>query len=190
MNEFAQAGFDPTSSPQVRTLLLTDLCDSMLLVERLGDGPAADLFRAHDRLVLELQQRWRGRLIDRSDGLLLLFERPVDGLGFALDYNRGLRELAERPELKQRELKLQARAGLHVGEVLTWQNSEAAVQAGAKPLEVEGLAKPLAGRLMTLARPGQILLSATAEPPLRCSAMSALRRRAGPRAPATSDRAA
>src|SRR5690606_2813462 len=33
-----------------------------------------------------------------------------------------------------------------------------------KPLEVEGLAKPMAGRLMTLARPGQILLSATAEP--------------------------
>src|SRR5689334_12111551 len=61
-----------TTSPQVRTLLLTDLCDSTLLVERLGDAPAAELFRAHDRLVLELQQRWRGRLIDRSDGLLLL----------------------------------------------------------------------------------------------------------------------
>ena len=114
--------------------------------------------------MLELQQRWRGRLIDRSDGLLLLFERPVDALGFALDYNRGLRALDDRPELKQRKLHLQARAGLHVGEVLTWRNSEAAVQAGAKPLEVEGIAKPLAGRLMTLARPGQILLSATAEP--------------------------
>ena len=160
MNEFAH----PASAPQVRTLLLTDLCDSTLLVERLGDGPAAELFRAHDRLVLDLQQRWRGRLIDRSDGLLLLFERPVDGLGFALDYARGLRELGERPEVKQRKLELRARAGLHVGEVLTWHNSEAAVQAGAKPLEVEGIAKPLAGRLMALARPGQILLSATAEP--------------------------
>jgi putative peptide modification system cyclase len=164
MNEFSQGAFDPASSPQVRTLLLTDLCDSTLLVERLGDAPAAALFRAHDRLVLELQQRWRGRLIDRSDGLLLLFERPVDGLGFALDYARGLRELGERPELAQKKLTLQARAGIHVGEVLTWHNSEAAVQAGAKPLEVEGLAKPLAGRLMSLARPGQILLSATAEP--------------------------
>ncbi|MGO4550831.1 putative peptide modification system cyclase [Lysobacter sp. 2RAF19] len=170
MNDFAQAGFDPASSPQVRTLLLTDLCDSTLLVERLGDTPAAALFRAHDRLVLELQQRWRGRLIDRSDGLLLLFERPVDGLGFALDYARGLRELGDRPEVRDRKLLLQARAGLHVGEVLTWQNSEAAVQAGAKPLEVEGLAKPLAGRLMTLARPGQILLSATAEPLARRAA--------------------
>src|SRR5687768_11465112 len=153
------------SAPQVRTLLLTDLVDSTSLVERLGDGPAADLFREHDRLVLELQQRWRGRLIDRSDGLLLLFERPLDGLGFALDYARGLRTLGA-----SRKLPMLARAGLHVGEVLTWKNSATAVQAGAKPLEVEGLAKPLAGRLMTLARPGQILLSATAEPLARRAA--------------------
>lgn len=148
----------PLEGPQLRTLLLTDLVDSTGLVERLGDTPASELFREHDRLVLKLQQEWRGRLIDRSDGLLLLFERPIDGLGFALDYTRGLRELG-----KARDLQLQARAGLHVGEVLTWKNSDAAVLVGAKPLEVEGLAKPMAARLMTLARPGQILLSAVAE---------------------------
>ena len=147
------------STPQVRTLLLTDLVDSTGLVERLGDTAAAALFRAHDRIVLDLQQRWRGRLIDRSDGLLLIFERPNDGLGFALDDVRGLRELG-----REHNQPLQARAGLHVGEVLLWENSLDAVQLGAKSLEVEGLAKPLAGRLMALARPGQILLSATAEP--------------------------
>ncbi len=149
------------ATPQVRTLLLTDLVDSTGLVERLGDKPAAELFRAHDRLVLALQQRWRGRLIDRSDGLLLIFERPIDGLAFALDYARGLRELGREQGIRQ---PLLARAGLHVGEVLLWENSADAVQLGAKSLEVEGLAKPLAGRLMALARPGQILLSATAEP--------------------------
>ena len=154
-----------SGTPQLRTLLLTDLCDSTALVERLGDGAAADLFREHDRLVLELQQRWRGRLIDRSDGLLLLFERPIDGLGFALDYVRGLRAIGEN-----RLLTLQARAGLHVGEVLTWRNSDEAVQVGAKPLEVEGLAKPMAGRLMQLARAGQILMSSTAEPLMHRSA--------------------
>lgn len=146
-------------APQLRTLLLTDLCDSTMLVERLGDTPAAALFRAHDALVLRLQQQWRGRLIDRSDGLLLLFERPIDGLGFALDYARGLRDIGA-----ERGHALQARAGLHVGEVLTWRNSAEAVSVGAKPLEVEGLAKPMAGRLMAMARPGQILLSAVAEP--------------------------
>lgn len=150
-----------SDTPQVRTLLLTDLVESTSLVERLGDAAAAALFRAHDRLVLELQQRWRGRLIDRSDGLLLIFTRPIDGLGFALDYVRGLRDVGREHGLKQ---PLLARAGLHVGEVLLWENSLDAVQLGAKSLEVEGLAKPLAGRLMALARPGQILLSATAEP--------------------------
>ncbi|HYG07575.1 MAG TPA: putative peptide modification system cyclase [Stenotrophomonas sp.] len=155
MNDVPQVHLDP---PQLRTLLLTDLCDSTELVERVGDAAAAELFREHDALVLQLQQRWRGRLIDRSDGLLLLFERPIDGLGFALDYQQGLHDLGHA-----RGLRLLARAGLHVGEVLTWRNSEEAVQIGAKPLEVEGLAKPIAARLMALARPGQILLSAVAE---------------------------
>jgi len=155
MNDVPQPQFDV---PQLRTLLLTDLCDSTELVEKLGDAASAELFREHDTLVLQLQQQWRGRLIDRSDGLLLLFERPIDGLGFALDYQQGLRDLG-----KARGLRLLARAGLHVGEVLTWRNSEEAVQIGAKPLEVEGLAKPVAARLMSLARPGQILLSAVAE---------------------------
>lgn len=145
-------------APRVHTLLLTDLCDSVALVERLGDTAAAELFQEHDRLVLRLQQHWKGRMIDRSDGLLLLFDRPINGLGFALDYRQGLEELA-----RSRGVGLQARTGMHVGEVLTWHNSAEAVQAGAKPLEVEGLAKPLAARLMALARPGQILLSAVAE---------------------------
>lgn len=147
-----------TQAPQMRALLFTDLCDSLILVERIGDAAAAELFQAHDRLVLALQQQWNGRLIDRSDGLLLLFERAIDGLGFALDYQRGLLEIG-----KQRDIVLRARAGLHVGEVLTWENSAEAIKVGAKSLEVEGLAKPMAARLMTLARPGQILLSAVAE---------------------------
>lgn len=164
VDEVARERAGTGSTPQVRTLLLTDLCDSTMLVEKLGDAAAAELFREHDRLVLGLQQQWRGRLIDRSDGLLLLFERAIDGLGFALDYARGLRDIGERRKLSRYGVVLQARAGLHVGEVLTWRNSDAAVTFGAKPLEVEGLAKPMAGRLMTMARPGQILLSATAEP--------------------------
>ena len=155
-----------TDSPQLRTLLLTDLCESTQLVERLGDSAAAALFRDHDRLVLELQHRWRGRLIDRSDGMLLLFERPLDGLGFALDYRRGLDALGQA----HRVGPLLARSGLHVGELLVWRNSEEAVSAGAKPVEVEGLAKPFAARLMQLARPGQILLSSVAEPLVRRAA--------------------
>ncbi|MDW7601948.1 putative peptide modification system cyclase, partial [Stenotrophomonas maltophilia] len=151
-------GTSAPHSPQLRALLFTDLCDSLQLVERIGDVAAANLFQEHDRLVLVLQHRWNGQLIDRSDGLFMLFERAIDALGFALDYQRELHALGQ-----QRAIELRARAGLHVGDVLTWENSAEAVRAGAKSMEVEGLAKPMAARLMMLARPGQILLSAVAE---------------------------
>ncbi len=154
----ADTGPSPPHASQLRALLFTDLCDSTLLVERIGDLAAAELFQQHDRLVLAMQQRWNGQQIDRSDGLFLLFERPIDALGFALDYQQGLVELGSRVGFK-----MQARAGLHVGEVILWNNAADAVALGAKPVEVEGLAKPMAARLMQLARPGQILLSATAE---------------------------
>ncbi|REM97115.1 putative peptide modification system cyclase, partial [Mycobacterium tuberculosis] len=88
-----------TQAPQMRALLFTDLCDSLILVERIGDAAAAELFQEHDRLVLALQQQWNGRLIDRSDGLLLLFERAIDGLGFALDYQRGLLEIGKQRDI-------------------------------------------------------------------------------------------
>ena len=148
--------------PQLRALLFTDLVDSTSLVERIGDTAAAELFQQHDRLVLAMQQRWHGQQIDRSDGLFLLFERPVDALGFALDYQQGLRQLGQA-----NNVPLFARAGLHVGEVILWDNSAEAIALGSKPVEVEGLAKPMAARLMQLARPGQVLLSATAESMVR-----------------------
>ena len=34
-----------------------------------------------------------GQLIDKADGVLALFERPIQALDFALRYQRGLREL-------------------------------------------------------------------------------------------------
>lgn len=155
---------DPTSDRQLKTLVLTDLCDSVALTARIGDAAAAELFRSMDMRVLQLLQRWKGRLIDRSDGMLLLFDVPVQGLGFALDYLEALGAIG-----KERKLSLQARIGVHVGDVLFWRNDQAAVAAGAKPLEVEGVAKPTAARLMELARPGQILLSAVAEGLLRAN---------------------
>lgn len=149
-------------APQMRALLFTDLCDSLILVERIGDAAAAELFQQHDRLVLTLQQQWNGQQIDRSDGLFLLFDRAIDALGFALDYQHNLQRLGD-----QCGIPIRARAGLHVGEVILWNNSAEAVAFGAKAVEVEGLAKPMAARLMQLARPGQILVSSTAESMVR-----------------------
>lgn len=141
----------------MRALLVCDLADSTALIERLGDSAAAQLLREHDRVARELLQRHRGREIDKTDGFLALFERPIEALAFALGYQQALRILGE--EAKQ---VLRARVGIHVGEVVLWENSAAAIGEGAKPLDVEGLAKPVAARLMALALPGQILLSGIA----------------------------
>lgn len=141
----------------LRSVVITDLCDSTALVDRLGDVRATELIRAHDRLLRGLIREHRGQEIDKTDGFLSLFERPIQAVAFALAYQRGLRAFS-----LEHGVEISARIGLHVGEVMTWQNDEADIAKGAKPTEVEGLAKPVAARLMGMALPGQILLSGVA----------------------------
>jgi predicted ATPase/class 3 adenylate cyclase len=139
---------------EVRALLVTDVVDSTLLLERLGDEAATALWAAHDRAARDLLGGWRGLEIDRTDGFLLLFAEAADALGYALAYHRALTRL---------QVPLKARAGLHVGPVILRRNNAADVALGAKPLEVEGLAKPVAARVMAIALGGQTLLSADAK---------------------------
>ncbi len=151
----------PTSSSSgtatLKTLVVTDLVDSTQLLERLGDARAAELSARHDRLARALVERHEGREIDKTDGFLLLFERPVHAVAFALSYHEALARLAA-----EEAVPLEARAGIHVGEVFLRENPAAEVAKGAKPVEVEGLAKPISARLMALARGGQTLLTRSA----------------------------
>jgi serine/threonine protein kinase/class 3 adenylate cyclase len=144
------------AAPQavLRTLVVTDLVDSTRLVERLGDSTAFALASRHDRLARDLLARHGGLEIDKTDGFLFLFERPFDAVGFALSYQRALAGLSV-----EMGVQLRARTGIHMGEVLLRENSREDVARGAKPLEVEGLAKPMAARLMSLAAGKQILLT-------------------------------
>lgn len=143
--------------PVLRTLLVCDLAESTALVEKLGDLGAAELMRRHDRLSRDLLQRHGGREIDKTDGFLLVFERPIRAVAFALEYQRQVRDLGAA-----HSIDLQARIGIHVGDIVQWENDAADVAHGAKPVEIEGLVKPTAARLMSIARPGQILLSGIA----------------------------
>ena len=160
MNALAQPATSVASAaaiPLLRTLVLCDLVDSTALTERLGDQRAADLFRKHDRLTRALLPVHAGREIDKTDGFLLMFDRPLQAVAFALDYSRALRELnvAEGSSLA-------ARIGIHVGDLVAWDNSPDDIARGAKPIEIEGLVKPITARLMQLALPNQILLSGVA----------------------------
>jgi putative peptide modification system cyclase len=149
-----QANASGASGPLLRTLAVCDLVDSTALVERLGDQRTAELMRRHDRLARAILHRHGGQEIDKTDGFLLLFERPVQAVAFALEYQRALAELSQ-----SESVSLRARIGIHVGDVLIWENTSDDVSHGAKRVEVEGLVKPVAARLMGLAQPGQILLS-------------------------------
>jgi len=138
---------------EVRALLLTDVVDSTQLSERLGEAELAALWAAHDRLARDLLAVRRGREIDKTDGMLLLFDAAADAVAYAMEYQRAVAKL--NPPLK-------ARAGVHVGPVILRENSRSDVARGAKPLEVEGTAKAVAARVMSVANGGQTLLSADA----------------------------
>jgi len=160
MNALTQSAMPASTAatvPLLRTLVLCDLVDSTALVERLGDQRAAELIRKHDRVVRALLPMRGGREIDKTDGFLAMFDRPIQAVAFALDYQRGLRELNANEKTS-----LGARVGIHVGDVVTWDNTPDDIAKGAKLTEVEGLVKPITSRLMQLALPGQILLSGVA----------------------------
>jgi predicted ATPase/class 3 adenylate cyclase len=153
---------DPGSDAPV-ALLLTDLVDSAAITAALGDSAMAELWTEHDHLARELLRAWRGREIDKTDGFLLLFAEPRDALGYVLAYHRMLPTLEQR--MRQRHglaQPLRARAGLHVG-VLQMRTTPAEhVARGAKPVEVDGVDKPLAARVMSTALGGQTLITSAA----------------------------
>ncbi|HRP28001.1 MAG TPA: tetratricopeptide repeat protein [Burkholderiaceae bacterium] len=133
-------------------LVFTDLVDSTLLVQRIGDADAAQMWANHDRAARDLLTRHGGREIDRTDGFFLTFDAVADAAHFAVGYQRATQALG-----------LAARVGIHHGAVTLRHNQPADVARGAKPVEVEGLAKPFAARVMALAGGGQTLLSAPAQ---------------------------
>jgi serine/threonine-protein kinase len=148
---------DTRAATAIRTLLVCDLVASTRLVERIGDEAAAALLAAHDRAARELLAPGGGREIDKSDGFLLIFERPIQAVRFALAYQRSIRSLGDA-----QGVPLTTRAGIHFGEVVLRENPAADVRRGAKPLEVEGLAKAVAARVASLAAGGRILLTRAA----------------------------
>jgi predicted ATPase len=138
---------------EVRALLLTDVVDSTKMSEELGDTAMAAVWTDHDRVARDLLPVWRGREIDKTDGMLLLFDGADDAVRYAHAYHQAIGALP---------VPLKARAGLHVGPVILRENAAEDVRRGAKPLEVDGLAKPTTARIMSMARAAQTLLSAEA----------------------------
>jgi TolB-like protein len=141
-------------STVLKTLLVSDLSRSTQLVTEMGDRRSADLFARHEREARRLLVDHGGREIDKTDGFLIVFDRPSDAVQYAVAYHRALVGLSRTVGVP-----LEARVGIHLGEVILRENTPDEISRGAKPVELDGLAKPIAARLMSLARPGQTLIT-------------------------------
>lgn len=120
-------------------VLFTDLVGSTSQLAKVGDREWQELLDRHDQLTSEILARFRGRLIDRAgDGLLAIFDGPA----------RGVR-CAEAICSELRALGLEARAGVHVGEVELRED------------KARGIAVHIAARVMSLAQAGEVVVSRT-----------------------------
>jgi serine/threonine-protein kinase len=138
-------------------LLLVDLVDSTALVQALGDQRASVVLGRFAASVRTATQAGGGREIDHTDGFLLLFDTVPAALAMALQLHREVRRLGA-----DNHARLAARIGLHRGQAVLARNSDEAIARGAKPVEIEGLAKAVCARICALAGAGQTLLSGAA----------------------------
>ena len=153
----AESADTASGSAEIKTLLCSDLVDRTRLAEELGDERMAQILRRHDRLARDLLHEHEGQEADRTDGFLMLFERPIHAVRWAVAFHEAMAELSQEVGVN-----LAFRVGIHLGEVVLIETPPEDVARGAKPFELEGVAKPTAARLMALAQGGQTLLSTAA----------------------------
>jgi class 3 adenylate cyclase len=123
------------------TTLFTDIVDSTRKAVELGDGAWADLLERHNAVVRAQLSRFRGQEMDTSgDGFFAVFPDPEHAIGAARGIQAGLREL-----------DLQVRIGIHVGDCWV---------ADAK---CTGLAIHVGARIAALAEADEILVSEAAK---------------------------
>lgn len=130
-------------------IVLLDIIGSTAFVQKAGAKRAAEWFQYHDSLARSLCYKFNGREIDRSDGFLLSFDRISDAVNFALYYQKTIPP----------KTRLQTRIGIHWGVIVEVTQDERFVGVGAKRVELEGIAKNIAARTMSLCQAGQVLLT-------------------------------
>jgi class 3 adenylate cyclase/tetratricopeptide (TPR) repeat protein len=128
-----------TAERSLGTVLFTDIVGSTVRAAELGDSEWRELLERHHALVRRWLQRYGGREIKTAgDGFLVVFESPARALACADAIRNAVRELG-----------LEIRCGLHIGEI------------EKKDGDVGGLAVHIGSRVAALAGPGEVLVSST-----------------------------
>lgn len=121
------------------TVLMTDIVESTEHAAELGDGGWRDLVHLHHKLVRDALRRHGGREVDTAgDGFFAVFDAPAAAVQCALEVAQQVRELG-----------IEIRAGIHVGEV-----EQVAGNVG-------GLSVPIAARITGHSGAGEVLVSST-----------------------------
>jgi class 3 adenylate cyclase len=123
------------------TILFTDVEESTLLTQRLGDAKARDVLRAHERMVREALKAHSGSEIKAmGDGFMASFSSATRALECAIAMQRAFAEHSETAEEP-----IRVRVGLNAGEPI------------AEEEDLFGTAVILAARIAAKAEGGEIL---------------------------------
>ncbi len=119
------------------TILFTDIVGSSDIAVAVGDRRWKVLLEAHNRIVRQALRRHGGKELDTAgDGFFAVFDRQAESIRCAVEIVEGVREIG-----------LEVRAGLHVGE---------AELIGGK---VGGVAVHTGARVGAIGGPGEIVVS-------------------------------
>lgn len=121
------------------TILFTDIVDSTVTLERVGDSAWRDMLIAHNTRLRDQLNRFRGREVTTTgDGFLAVFDSPTGAVRCALAMVEAARAMG-----------LPIRAGVHTGEV------------EFVGTDVRGIAVHAAARVMALAGADEVVISST-----------------------------
>jgi class 3 adenylate cyclase len=127
------------------TILFSDIENSTLMTERLGDERWIAVLRRHNSIFRRrLEQHSGTEVKNQGDGFMLAFPHPAAALECALAVQEDLEELAARDSEEER---VRVRMGMHVGEVIEEEG------------DFFGRSVILAARIAAQARGGEILVS-------------------------------
>jgi class 3 adenylate cyclase len=134
-------GIGPESAGErvVATVLFTDIVDSTTMIQQMGDAAWMDLLRRHNISLRDDLNSFRGREVNTTgDGFLAVFDGATRAVRCAGAMTRSAQGLG-----------LHIRAAIHTGEVEF---------VGG---DIRGVAVHAAARMLSLAGPDEVLVSAT-----------------------------